>query len=176
MALLNILKYPDPVLRQISEKVEVFDDKLAKLASDMSETMIQAHGIGLAAPQVGQLIQLIIVDNSKDDEDHCTRLLTLVNPVIVEAGGKQVFEEGCLSVTNLKAEVKRAMTVKVEAQNIEGKHLELMFDAYRAVVVQHEIDHLNGILFLDHLSTLKRDMYNKRLKRIAKKLDKSDFK
>ncbi|MDR2368951.1 MAG: peptide deformylase [Deltaproteobacteria bacterium] len=168
MAILPILKYPDPALRQVSQDVTVFDDELAQLAADMLETMADAHGVGLAAPQVGKNIKLVLVDVSGEDEEHGTSVLTLVNPKIVQHGGSMVFEEGCLSVIDLKANVTRAKTVKIVAQDIKGQPLTLDLEGYRSVVAQHELDHLSGILFIDHLSNLKRELYIKRLKKLQK--------
>ncbi|MDR1109270.1 MAG: peptide deformylase [Deltaproteobacteria bacterium] len=172
MAIFEILKYPNPVLRQISEPVTVFDQDLADLASDMAETMLAAPGAGLAAPQVGKPVRLIVIDNSSDEEDHGTRVLPLVNPEIVESDGSQIFEEGCLSVDELKANVSRANFIRVEAQDLEGRPIDLEFEGRRAVILQHEIDHLKGILFIDHLSLLKRTMYEKHVSKKLKKQEK----
>jgi peptide deformylase len=169
MAILPILKYPNPILREISNEIDVFDEDLTQLASDMRETMVSARGIGLAAPQVGKLIRLIIVDNSIPDDPPGTTVLALVNPEIVESIGQQFFEEGCLSVVDYKAPVKRAMTIKVKALDLNGQPMTLELEGYRAVITQHEIDHLDGILFIDHLSRLKRSMYHKRVSRIQTK-------
>jgi peptide deformylase len=168
MSTLDIIKYPDPFLRLATEKVLAFDDELAQLISDMRETMISARGIGLAAPQVGKGIKVVVVDNSPEGEPHGSSTLALVNPEIVEFAGHQLFEEGCLSVVDLKANVKRAQSVKVVAQDISGHPLELDFDGFQAVVVQHEVDHLNGILFIDHLSNLKRNIFLKRMTKASK--------
>ena len=168
MAILPILKYPDPWLREISEVVTVFDEELKILAADMGQTMIGAPGAGLAAPQVGCLKRLIVIAGAENDEDFDERVLTLVNPRIIWSGGEQVSDEGCLSVTDLHEKVIRAKEVEVAAQDISGAPFSLQADGRRAVILQHEIDHLDGVLFLDHLSQLKRDIYKRKLKKMLK--------
>ncbi len=166
MSIRKIYTYPAPVLRKKGKKITVFDDELAQLAEDMSETMYDAPGIGLAAPQIGESLQLIVVDVSEEEGEQ--KYMTLVNPEIVEKSGSQIDEEGCLSVTELWAKVKRAKKIKVVYQDLEGNEHELETEDRFAVVLQHEIDHLNGILFLDHLSTLKKSMYKKKVKKWLK--------
>jgi peptide deformylase len=164
MSIQKIYKYPEPVLRQKTEKITAFDDNLAGLVSDMAETMYDAPGIGLAAPQIGRSVKLIIVDTSGDkDGERC--YLPLVNPEIVVHEGSQIDEEGCLSVLDLTASVKRFKKVTVSYQDLQGQPQELSAEDRFAVVLQHEIDHLNGILFLDHLSPLKRALYKKKVKK-----------
>jgi peptide deformylase len=169
LAILPILKYPDPRLRMISEPVTDFGDDLAALAEDMRLTMLAAPGAGLAAPQVGRLARLVVVDWSGPDEEYGQNVVTLVNPVIVAAGGRQIYEEGCLSVTDLSAIVDRAASIEIEALDLAGRPLRLSADGRRAVIVQHELDHLDGVLFLDHLSRLKRELYDKRIAKAAKR-------
>lgn len=168
MAVLPILKYPDPLLKEKSKPVEVFDEELKTLAADMAETMLDAPGAGLAAPQIGRLLRLIVVAGAENDEDYDERVITLVNPRIVRSAGEQVYDEGCLSVLDYNEKVIRAEEVEVEAQDLDGRPLHLAADGRRAVILQHEIDHLDGILFIDRISRLKRDIYKRKLKKMAK--------
>jgi len=167
MSILKIYQYPEPVLRQETEKVTAFDDDLVELVEDMGETMYDAPGIGLAAPQVGKSLKLIVVDTTKDPEGE-KEFMALVNPEIVEHEGAQVDEEGCLSVPELTANVDRYRKITVNYQDLEGKPQTLTTQDRFAVVLQHEIDHLNGILFIDHLSSLKRNLYKKKVKKWLK--------
>ncbi len=164
MSLLPILTFPDPILRQKAEKITVFDDTLQIIISDMIETMYDAPGVGLAAPQIGESIRLIVVNTARG-EDEDDKSLVMINPEITKKDGKQVDEEGCLSVLDLTANVKRSFSVTVCYQDSSGKAHELSVEDRFAVILQHEIDHLNGILFLDHLSTLKRALYKKKVKK-----------
>ena len=164
MSILKIYEYPDPVLRKRTDKITTFDETLAKLVEDMAETMYNAPGIGLAAPQIGQSIKLIVVDitmNIDDEKDY----MVMLNPVIVGQEGSQLDEEGCLSVPELTANVKRYKGITVSYQDLEGHTKELSTEDRFSVVLQHEIDHLNGVLFLDHLSSLKRSLYKKKVKK-----------
>lgn len=170
MAILPILKYPDPVLREISQPVTEFNDELKTLAADMVETMIAAPGAGLAAPQVGRLICMVTIAGAENDEDFDERAIVLVNPRIVWSGGEQVYEEGCLSVRELYEKVIRAAEVEVVYQDLDGQEKKIKADGRRAVILQHELDHLDGVLFLDHLSQLKRSIYKRKLKKIEKEL------
>lgn len=163
MSIKKICKYPDPVLRKNAEKIEVFDEALQALSEDMADTMYDAPGIGLAAPQIGESIRIIVVDISKKEEEQ--KYMTLVNPEIIENEGEQVDEEGCLSVPELTSKVKRFKKIRVRYQDLSGKEFELETENRFAVVLQHEIDHLNGTLFLDHLSSLKRNLYKKKVKK-----------
>ncbi len=164
MSIKKIYQYPEPVLRQKTEKIDNFDSNLAKLVEDMAETMYDAPGIGLAAPQIGQSIKLIVVDTTEDKEGE-KKYLPLINPEIVAHEGNQVDEEGCLSVPELTANVQRYLKVTVAYQDLEGQAHQLATENRFAVVLQHEIDHLNGILFIDHLSPLKRNLYKKKVKK-----------
>ncbi len=164
MSIRKICQYPDPVLRQETGPVTTFDEDLKQLAEDMADTMYDAPGIGLAAPQIGESIKLIVVDISKDREDD-RQYMAMVNPKIVAHEGFQLDEEGCLSVPDLTAKVKRFKQVTVSYQDLEGTPQELSTEDRFAVVLQHEIDHLNGILFIDHLSSLKRNMYKRKVKK-----------
>lgn len=167
MSILKIYQYPEPVLRQETEKVTAFDDELAKLVEDMGETMYDAPGIGLAAPQIGKSLKLIVVDTTRDPEGE-KEFMAMVNPEIVDHEGKQVDEEGCLSVPELTANVDRYKKITVSFQDLEGNPKTLTTEDRFAVVLQHEIDHLNGILFIDHLSSLKRNLYKKKVKKWLK--------
>lgn len=163
---LQILKYPHPVLAAKAEPVPEITPEIRELADAMAESMYANQGVGLAAPQVGRSLRLVVIDLSGPEkrEDR----ITLVNPVIVEATGEQEDEEGCLSVRDYRAKVKRAAKVAVEALDLDGKPLRIEADELFAVCLQHEIDHLDGVLFIDHISHLKRAMYDKRVKKWAR--------
>ena len=164
MAIRKIIEYPEPLLRLKAKKVEVFDDELKILTEDMAETMWDAPGIGLAAPQVAQSLRVIVVDTTEPGEEK--KHLALVNPEIVEHEGSQLDEEGCLSVPELTAQVQRYKKVTVDYQAEDGTSNQLVAEDRFAVVLQHEIDHLNGVLFIDHLSPLKRNLYKKKRKKM----------
>lgn len=164
MAIKKILTYPNPVLRQKVERVINFDDSLKELATDLAETMYDAPGSGLAANQIGECVSVIVINISSESEEK--KHLILVNPEIIDKEGAQVDDEGCLSVIDLTARVKRYQKLIVRTQDIEGKIWEFSADDFLARVIQHEVDHLNGILFIDHLSSLKRALYKKKLKKI----------
>lgn len=160
MALLSIRAYPDPVLSQRCRPVDDIDQSIRRLAQDMAETMYDAPGVGLAAPQVGQDIRLIVVDTAEGDERG--NPMMLVNPSIVQAEGDLVFNEGCLSVPDYTSDVHRAERVLVRAQDLDGNPLEIDAEGLLSVCLQHEIDHLEGTLFIDRISQLKRSLYRKR--------------
>ncbi|MDR2945654.1 MAG: peptide deformylase [Candidatus Adiutrix sp.] len=168
MAVLPIVKYPDPRLRAASEPVENFDDGLKQLAADMAETMLDAPGAGLAAPQVGRLVRLVVITGVENDENYDDRVITLVNPRLVRTEGEQLYDEGCLSVVDFNEKVLRAAEVEVEAQDLDGKPFTMKADGRRAVILQHELDHLDGVLFIDRISRLKRDIYQRKLKKMQK--------
>ncbi|MDR1051972.1 MAG: peptide deformylase [Deltaproteobacteria bacterium] len=174
MSILTILKYPDQLLRETSLPVTVFDETLATLADDMRETMLAAPGAGLAAPQVGELLRLIVADVSAEGEEWGTRVVTLCNPEIVASTGKILYEEGCLSVEDFKAMVSRFEGVTVKAADIKGEPVELTVSGKPAVVLQHEIDHLDGVIFVDRLSQLKREKYHKHLSRVLRNAKKDE--
>jgi peptide deformylase len=171
MAILKILTYPEKSLLQPSVKVDNIDDHIKKLIKDMGETMFEAPGVGLAAPQVGENKRVIVYDHNApnpDNDKQAQDFTALINPEIIAASGSIVSEkEACLSVLDYSADVKRYETVKVRALDIEGKKLEFDANGILSVIMQHEIDHLDGILFIDRISVLKRTMYKKKL---AKKL------
>lgn len=164
--ILEILKYGAPELVTKSTPVEEFDKDLEKLARDMLETMYDAPGIGLAAPQVGINRRLIVVDITGGDEPD--RQLILVNPEITASEGTQKAEEGCLSIPHFTAVVKRPYRVRVQAQDLTGKALELDAEEVLARALCHEIDHLDGILYLDRISVFKRDSIRRKIKKMVK--------
>jgi peptide deformylase len=159
MSLLDVLQFPDPRLRRRSEPVEKITDELRQLAADMLETMYDEPGIGLAAPQVGHAIRLIVVDTDWTEDGADKKPGVFVNPEIVESSGKVVWNEGCLSVPDLNAEVERAEAVVLRALDLEGREVVETVSGLRAVCFQHEIDHLDGMLFIDRISRLKRNLY-----------------
>jgi len=162
----EVVKWPDPVLAKRGETVTVFDAKLKKLTDEMFESMYAAQGIGLAAPQIAisQRITVIDVSFKKNPEEK----IVLINPEIVEREGKQVEEEGCLSLPEIREKVSRAEWVKVKAQDVTGEWFEIEGTELLARAMQHEIDHLDGVLFIDRLSRLKRDLVIRRIKKLIK--------
>ena len=167
MAFLEICKYPDPVLQKKAKPVQDMDTSLQKLIEDMTETMYQAPGIGLAATQVGKLIRVIVFDQNPREEGRNPSYL--INPEIIEGEGEQTLEEGCLSVPEYFSEVKRKAKVLVRGLDAKGKPLEICGEGVLATVLQHEIDHLDGILFIDRISALKQALYKKRVQKKLKK-------
>ncbi len=166
MAKLPIVVFPDEVLKKPAREVTDINGALQRLIDDMGETMYAAPGIGLAGNQVGVLSRIIVFDVSHR-EGRGPHLQVVLNPCIKAAAGETMHEEGCLSVRDFAAEVRRHAKVLVTGVNREGKPLEIEAEGLLAVVLQHEIDHLNGILFIDRLSRLKRSLYMRRLKRQA---------
>ncbi len=166
MALREILHYPEPLLKQKSEPVTEFNDELKQLAADMVETMYAAPGVGLAAPQVGVLQRLIILDCSAGDEPD--DLLIAVNPEIIAGEGDSFEEEGCLSVPEYWASVKRHSMATMRYQDTDGNIHEREAEGLLAIGMQHEIDHLEGVLFVDRLSPLKRSMFRKKYLKMLK--------
>jgi peptide deformylase len=162
----EVVKYPDPVLAKRGEPVTVFDADLKKLVEEMFDSMYAAQGIGLAAPQIAISKRIAIVDISfqKNPEEK----IVLINPEIIDREGKQVEEEGCLSLPDIREKVARAEWVKVKAQDVTGKWVEIEGEELLARALQHEIDHLDGILFIDHLSRLKRDLVLRKIKKMQK--------
>ncbi len=163
---LTIYKYPDPVLRAKAQPIENIDGKLQELIDSMTDTMYKAPGIGLAAPQVGESIRLVVYDVSPPEDGN--KINVIINPEIVSSEGSIVYEEACLSVYDFSADVERSVKVLVKALDREGNPIEIEAEGLHAVCLQHEIDHLNGVLFIDHISTIKRSLYKKRLKKILK--------
>ena len=162
----RILTYPDPTLKKIAAAVPNIDGTLVGTIEDMVETMYAAPGVGLAAPQVGLSQRVIVLDI--DPENKGKHLIKLINPVIAEREGEIVWEEGCLSVRDFTAEVRRAARVLVRGYTPDQKEIAIEGDDLLAVALQHEIDHLEGKLFLDRLSRLKRDLYRRRLKKMER--------
>jgi len=160
MSILTILRYPDKRLHKIAKPVTVFDERLKKLVADMAETMYEAPGVGLAASQVDEHIQLVVIDVS----DAQNNLQVFINPEIIWASEeKSVYDEGCLSVPGIYDGVERPSSVKVRAQDLDGKQFELSADGLLAVCIQHEMDHLKGIVFVEYLSPLKRNRIKARM-------------
>jgi len=164
--ILEILKYPDKRLRTIAKPVEEVDSEIKQLAKDMFQTMYEAPGIGLAATQVNFHQRLIVIDISEE----CNQPLCLINPKIIEKNGEIEYEEGCLSVPNYYENIKRANEIKVSALNELGQPFEIEADEMLSICIQHEMDHLNGILFVDHLSKLKQKRLKKKAEKQSKKL------
>ena len=164
MSKLTILEFPDPRLRTKAQPVTVFDAELKQLVADMFETMYAAPGVGLAATQVNVHRQVLVMDMSENSDQPTV----LVNPRILEASGHQVYQEGCLSFPGIYADVERALRVKVAAQDADGNARELEVEGPLAVCIQHEMDHLAGKVFVDHLSPLKRTLLLKRLEKKRK--------
>jgi len=162
MAVLDVVIYPDPVLRENLENVETIDDDLKKLAEDMADTMYDSRGVGLAANQINSTKRILVFDPDPDPE--IRNYTVLVNPHIVEKEGSQISkEEGCLSLPGIRADVKRYERVKVKALNLDGEEVEIDGTELVGIILQHEIDHLNGKVFIDRLSSLKKKFYHKKL-------------
>ena len=169
MSVLPIRLYPDPVLRVNCPEVDVFDAELAELARDMVETMHAAPGVGLAAPQVGVKKRLAVVDVSVGEEKGGLHIL--VNPKIVEQSGTEADHEGCLSIPELSEKVVRPMGIKVEARDLEGAPFSIEAEELLARAICHEIDHLDGVLFVDHLRGLKKDKARRHLRRLRREAE-----
>jgi peptide deformylase len=176
---LEILTYPNPLLREVSEPVKEFGPELKKLAEDMLETMYDANGIGLAAPQVGKLLQMLVIDtrprdleSSRYENDEQTDLeskikqpLILIDPEVVKGEGKTTFDEGCLSVPSFFESVERFEKIEVKAFDLNGKEFRLVTDGLLAICIQHEMDHLAGTLFIDHISFTKSNKIKNTIKK-----------
>ncbi|MBI2902466.1 MAG: peptide deformylase [Candidatus Methylomirabilis oxyfera] len=166
MAKLPILIYPSPIIRKKSLPITSINGELQRFIDDMAETMYAAPGVGLAAPQVGTLRRIIVLDPHDDRKP--IRPLTLINPELVAAEGQYMDEEGCLCIPDIKAEVPRFGRVVVKAYDRNEKEIVVEGSGLLARILQHEIDHLNGVLFIDRLSTAKRELVKRRLKKAAK--------
>jgi peptide deformylase len=167
MAILEILQYPHPILKKKTQPIQKIDPTIRRLIQDMAETMYAAPGVGLAAPQVGHPLRLAVLDVTPADQ--AKNLVVLINPEIVVTEGECLWEEGCLSVPDYSEEVKRKKKIVVRCQNLEGENVEVVGDNnLLSIALQHEIDHLDGILFIDRLSKLKRDLFKKRLQKESK--------
>ena len=167
MAVLNVLKMGHPTLKKVSKDVKKFDKKLKKLSKDMIDTMILEEGIGLAAPQVGHSIRMIVIDvplalGNEDSND----ISVFVNPVIIERDGEFCYEEGCLSVPEIREEVTRSKKIKVEYLDLDGNVKSMVAEDLLAVVFQHEIDHLDGVLFVEKLSPIKQKLLESKIRNI----------
>ena len=167
MSIRPLIILPDPKLRLVSRPLERVDDDVRRFARDMFDTMYDAPGIGLAAIQVGEPIRMLVIDLAKEDEEPAPH--TFINPEIVARGDEaNVHEEGCLSIPDYYAEVERPATVTVSYLDEQGVQRELAAEGLMATCLQHEIDHLNGVLFIDHISKLKRDMVVRKFKKLAR--------
>lgn len=166
MALLEIFKYPDPRLDKVARPVKVITEDTVRLVNDMLESMYAAPGVGLAATQVGALQRIVVLD--VDHEHPRRKVYKLINPVITRTEGEILWEEGCLSVVDFTAEVRRAAQVQVVALDENEKEMKIEAEGFLAVALQHEIDHLDGKLFIDRISRLKRDLYTRRRKKMLR--------
>ncbi len=175
MAIRPVLQFPDARLKRKSTPISEVTDEIRILAADMLETMYDEPGIGLAAPQVDAAVRLIVLDTTWTEEGSERSPLVLVNPEVVFRDGTFVWTEGCLSVPDFEAEVERSARVRVRALDLDGKPLELEAEELQAVCFQHEIDHLDGILFIDRISRLKRSLYvKKRQKALRREAEDED--
>ena len=161
-----IVKYGNPVLEKPAEKVTVFDEELKKLVEDMFESMYAAHGVGLAAPQIGISRRIAVVDVTFKEEPHAK--LVLINPEIIHTEGRHTQSEGCLSIPDFRENVTRARVVTIRAQDVIGKVFEKTADDLLARAFQHETDHLNGKLYISHISALKRDLMKRKIRKLIK--------
>ncbi|XRX42700.1 MAG: peptide deformylase [Buchnera aphidicola (Eriosoma harunire)] len=159
MSLLNLIHYPNPILRMQSKPVKIFNKNIKNIINNMLETMYFYDGIGLAAPQIGIHLNIIVI-NVDQKQEHI-----LINPYITYYNGNSYLEEGCLSIPNYKAKIHRSSFIKVIAMNQTGNHIEILASSLLAVCIQHEMDHLKGTLFIDYLSTLKRNRIHKKIKK-----------
>ena len=165
MPLREVLQFPDKRLQNVSEPIPEISDEIRALAQDMCEVMYDEPGIGLAAPQVGKAVRLIVVDTEWNEQDAERSPLILVNPELSDHDGKIVWTEGCLSVPDFEAEVERAERVRLRALDLDGKEVDIEAEGLQAVCFQHEIDHLDGLLFIDRISRLKRNRYTAKRKK-----------
>ena len=169
MAILKIYTFPEPILRRKTSAVTFFDHEIAITAESMLETMYVSSGIGLAAIQIGILKRIIVIDLKSGEEDVSLREPHIfINPEIVKQSGTTVSEEGCLSVIEFRGEIQRAEKIIVEYQDVTGKTQEMAAEDMMSICLQHEIDHLNGVLFIDHQPLLKQKMVKKKLTKLAK--------
>lgn len=161
MALREILEYPDPRLREVAKPVDKVTDEIRRLCEDMAETMYDAPGVGLAATQIGVPLRIFVIDIAAEDE--ASDLRVFINPDVYEKDGVQTWNEGCLSFPGVSEEIKRANTVRVRALDAKGKAFDLAADGLLAVAIQHENDHLDGVLMIDKLSAIKKRMMSRKL-------------
>jgi len=172
MALLTIIKFPDLRLKLRSDEVTVFDDELRNFVRDMGDTMYTAPGVGLAAVQVGVLKRILVLDANSGEPD--SKLEVFINPEILSADGEIIYEEGCLSLPDFSEEVKRKEKVGVRYQDERGTRHEMELEGFRAIILQHELDHLDGVLATDRVSRLKRSLYIRRRSRVAREESQED--
>ena len=173
MALINILIHPDPRLKKVATPVATVTDEMRRLADDMLETMYDAPGIGLAAPQIAVMERVLVMDCAKD-EDGAPEPMVLINPEVVwTSEERSVYEEGCLSIPEQYAEVERPAEVEVTWLNLDGQEKRERFDGLWATCVQHEIDHLDGKLFIDYLKPLKRQMITRKMQKLKREMARS---
>ncbi len=172
MAIRTIIYIPDPRLRKMSKPIEVFDDALQTLIDDMFETMYSVRGVGLAAPQIGINIRLSVVDCGHARDDGKAHKLVLINPEIIESSDPMTFEEGCLSVPGAYGTVTRCNKVTLRAQDRQGEFYEMKVDGLLAECFQHEIDHLDGKVFIDYLSPIKREVARKKVEKYVREKNK----
>jgi peptide deformylase len=165
MALREVVQFPDPRLKKVSEPIVEIDDEIRELARDMIDVMYDEPGIGLAAPQVGASIRLFVIDTEWSDEEVGRNPMVVINPEISDREGRITWDEGCLSVPDYNATVERDARITLRGIDLDGKPIEEHAEGLRAVCIQHEVDHLDGILFIDRISRLKRGMYVKKRKR-----------
>jgi peptide deformylase len=165
MALREIVKFPDPRLKQVSKPITKIDDELRELARDMIDVMYDEPGIGLAAPQVGASIRMFVIDTEWSDDEVGKNPQVIINPEISDREGKIVWEEGCLSVPDYAANVERDAKITLRGIDLDENPIEETAEGLRAVCIQHEVDHLDGVLFIDHISRLKRSLYIKKRKK-----------
>lgn len=168
MALRPVVQFPDPRLKLVSKPIAEITDEIRELAADMIEVMYDEPGIGLAAPQVGVSLRLFVIDTEWSDDEKGRHPLVVINPEISEREGRITWDEGCLSVPDYNAVVERDAKITLRGLDLEGKPIEERAEGLRAVCIQHEVDHLDGILFIDRISRLKRSLYvKKRRKQLA---------
>jgi peptide deformylase len=165
MALREVLQFPDPRLRRVSEPIDTITDELRELARDMCDVMYDEPGIGLAATQLGVAVRMFVIDTEWSEEGMERNASVIINPAILHKDGKIIWEEGCLSVPDYTAEVERAAQVTIRFTDLDGKEITEEAEGLRAICLQHEYDHLDGILFIDRISRLKRSLYVKKRKK-----------
>jgi peptide deformylase len=163
MAIRTILHYPDPRLREKAQPVQTVTPEIVKLLDDMAETMYAAPGVGLAANQIGVSLRVFIVDIAAEDEP--SKMIEFINPEIVERVGEQTWGEGCLSFPGVTEDIKRSERVTARAMDRNGKPFEVVAEGLLAVAIQHELDHLDGVLMIDHLGVLKKRIVNRKMQR-----------
>jgi len=168
MSALKLRYYGDPILRRETQNIVEFDSDLDRFIQDMFETMRENGGVGLAAPQVGDVRSLIVIDVSEEEDEEPSEPIVMINPDIQELYGSCVLEEGCLSIPDVRVEVERPEEIKVKFQNEKGEKKEIQYGGITARIVQHEVDHLRGRLMIDYISSVKRDLLKSKLQKISR--------